>query len=168
MPGVTAVQQQRIRPIRTDGIDHCRHAVQTAYAPVSFGEGGKIVIGKRVSGRTAIRDAIGLAEVGTGDMRHLTLVRAHPEVDRGFTEIDRFQLRMNVGDMDDADIAEGIKLQQLILSQALLRRKTPPIAKTRCPDQGRGGHRNLQKITARDHGTLISCVNIRHIRMCEY
>jgi len=37
---------------------------------------------------------------------------------------------MDVGDMDQRHIAKGIKLQQLILCEALLGRKPAPVAKT--------------------------------------
>src|SRR5580704_18086764 len=43
-------------------------------------------------------------------MRRLSLHRAEPEIDAGFAKISRQQLRMGVGDMQDARIAEAFEI----------------------------------------------------------
>ena len=59
-------------------------------------------------------------------MRHLSLVRTDTDVDRRFAKQDRFQLRVNIGDVDERDISEGFEFQQLVLRQALLSRQPRP------------------------------------------
>ena len=76
-------------------------------------------------------------------MWHDTFVVAHTNVDGWFAKMDRFQLAMNICDMDQRDISKGIKFKQLILGKALLCRQTRPIAETGCAHQRRGCHTNL-------------------------
>ncbi len=151
MPCVAAIQQQGIRAFRPDGIDHGGDTVQAANLAVTLRQGRKIVICQRISRRRSIANPIHLAKIRAGDMRHLPLGIAHTNVDFRFTEIDRFQLRMDVGDMDQRHIPEGIKLQQIVLRQLLLGSQTRPIAKTRCARHCGCGHGDLKKIAARDH-----------------
>ena len=71
------------------------------------------------------------AEIRTGHMGHLAIGGPDPEIDRRLAEIDRFELGVNVCDVDQADIAKSIKLQKIILRQRLLGGQFGPIAKTR-------------------------------------
>ena len=106
---------------------------------------------QRISRRGAILDAVKRAKFGAGHMRHLALGRPDPEVDLGLAEIDRLQLRMNVGDMDQAQVAECVEFQKLVLAQCLLRRQPGPAAKPARAEQRARRHRHLKKITPRDH-----------------
>ena len=99
-------------------------------------------------GGRAIFDAIELAEIGAGDVGHLPPVRTDADVDGGFTEVDRLQLRMDVGDVDQADVAEGVELQKLILGEALLRGQPGPVAEAGGADQSRSRHGHLQEIAS--------------------
>ena len=146
MPRIPTIQQKRIRPIGPDRVDHSGHAIQAADAPISFGQGGEIARAERVVGGAAVIDAVKLAEIGPGDMRHGTTVVTHSNIHRRFTEIDRLELGVNVGDVDQRDIAKGVELQKLILCQRLLRCQTGPVAETRCADKRGCGHRHLKDI----------------------
>ena len=130
VPGVAAVKEESVGTLGADRIDHGRHAVEAAHLAVGAGKGGEVVIGQRIMGRAAIGHAIELAEVGAGDVRHLTDIAANAKVDLGLAEENRFHLRVDIGDVDQGDVTEGIKLQKLILSQGLLGGKPSPGAKT--------------------------------------
>ena len=50
-----------------------------------------------------------------GDVRDKASCITNAEIDRRLPEIDRQELSMEVGDMDERDVAERIKAQQLAL-----------------------------------------------------
>ena len=54
-------------------------------------------------------------------MRRLPARLADAEIDRRLAEIDRHQLAVDIGDMQQRDIAERVELQQFGFAQALLR-----------------------------------------------
>ena len=56
-------------------------------------------------------------------MRRQAGIVTNTQIDFRLAEPDRFQLRMDVGNMDQGHIAHRIELQQLILCQGLLRGK---------------------------------------------
>ena len=89
VPCIAAVQQQRIGAVRADRVDHGRHTVQPAYAAVGLGQRAEIVIGQRIGGRAAVVDAIELAEIRAGDVRHRTAVVTNANVHRRLAEVDR-------------------------------------------------------------------------------
>ena len=64
-----------------------------------------------------------LEKIHAGKMRRLPARLADAEIDRRLAEIDRHELAVNVGDMQQRDIAERIELQQLGFAQALLRHR---------------------------------------------
>jgi hypothetical protein len=80
-------------------------------------------------------------------MRRQALRLADAEIDRGLAEIDRQQLRMNVGDMQQRDVAERVELQELVLCQPLLRQR----ARRQAGHHGRGRRPDLQKLAAGNH-----------------
>ena len=166
VPGITTIQKQRIRPIGPDRVDHSGHAIQSADAPISFGQGGEIARAERVVGRAAVFDAVQFAEIGPGDMRHRTAIVTHSDIHRWLAEVDRLELGVNVGDVDQRDIAKGVELQKLILRQRLLGCQTGPVAKPGRAHKSGRGHRHLKEIATRDHGRTF--LQFRsHIRMCE-
>ena len=154
MPRIPAVEQQRIRPVGADRVEHGRHTVEAADLAVGLRMGDEIVIGQRVIQRRAAADAIANAEILAGDMGHLAGVVADADVDRWLTEIDRLQLRVDVGHMHQGDIAELLKLQERILIETVLCRQPRPVAEARAAVDGGRSHGHLQKITARQHVTL--------------
>ena len=159
VPRIAAIQQQRVRPVGADLVDHGRHAVQPAHLAIALRQSCEIVIGQRISRRAAISDAIKLAEIRTGHMRHLPAVLAHTDIHRRFAEIDRFKLRVDVGHVDQADVAKRVEFQQLVLRERLLRGQLAPVAKRRRTIQSCCSHTSLKKITTRDHRLAFSTRN---------
>ena len=146
MPRIPTIQQKRIRPIGPDRVDHSGHAIQSADTPVSFGQGGEIARAERVVRRAAVVDPVKLAEIGTGHVRDSTPVVTDSDIHRRFAEIDRLELRVNVGDVDQRDIAKGVELQKLVLRQRLLGGQPGPVAETGRADKRRCGHGHLKEI----------------------
>ena len=99
----------------------------------------------------AVFDTVCTAEIGTGDMWNSAFVVANAQIDLWFAEPDRFQLGVNVRDVDQRHVAERIEFQQLILRQQLLGGQLAPLPKTGRTDDGAGSHTGLQKIPTRDH-----------------
>ena len=54
-------------------------------------------------------------------MRRLPPRLADAEIDRRLAEIDRHQLAVHVGDVQQRDVAERVEFEQFVLRQALLR-----------------------------------------------
>ena len=73
---------------------------------------------------------------------------------------------MNVGDVDQADIAEGVEFQQLVLGQRLLCGQLAPIAKRRRPVKSSCSHAGLKKVSARNHA--IGLLLRLYMRMFEW
>ena len=66
-------------------------------------------------------------------MRRLAPRLADAEIDRRLAEIDRHELAVNIGDMQQRDVAERVELEQFGFGQALLLRK----ARVNAPIAGR-------------------------------
>jgi len=156
VPGIAAVQQQRVGPVGADGVHHVGDPVHAAHPAICPGQRREIVIGQRIGRGAAILDPVEAAEIGAGDMGHLPLGRADAQVHLGLAEIDRHQLGVDVGDMDQGQVAERVEFQELVLGQRLLRGQPGPIAKAGGPHQGRCGHGNLKKIATGDHEAAFS------------
>ena len=62
-------------------------------------------------------------------MRHLPARLADAEIDRRLAEQHRHELGVDVGDMDERDVAERLEAQQLGLRQPLLREGARPAAR---------------------------------------
>ncbi len=82
-----------------------------------------------------------------GEMRRLPLRLADAEIDRRLAEIDRHQLPVHVGDVQQRDVAERLEGEKLVLRQPLLRQCARHVARQ---NGGRRG-RDLQEFAARDH-----------------
>ena len=148
VPCVTAVQKDRIRTISADRLYDRRNAVEATHLAVGFTQSGKVIVGQRVMRRRSIVDPVETAEICARHVWNSATAVAYTEVDLRFAEIDRLQLRVNVGDVNQRHVAEGFERKQVVLGQDLLRGQTSPVAKTgRTPD-GASGHTGLKKITA--------------------
>ena len=151
LPCIAPVQDNRIRPFGSNGVDHSRDAVKPAHAAITLGKGREVTIGQRIIQMTALRDAIGRAEIRARQMRNLPQGRAYAQVELGLAEINRLGLRMNVSDMHQGDISCPACANQIFLCQSLLRGKFGPIAKARCAIKRSRGQRSLKEMTACDH-----------------
>ena len=122
LPGVATVQEQRV--VRTFGahrLDQGHHPVDTADAAVFLGERSEIVARQRIGlGRTRL-DPVVSEEILTRDMRRQALDLADPDVNRGFAEIDRRQLRVHVGEMQQRHLAHRLEVENARLVDLLLR-----------------------------------------------
>ena len=69
-------------------------------------------------------------------MRHQTLDFADAEIDRRLAEQHRQQLAVDVGDVDQRDVADGVEAQQFGLREPLLRKGARPAGRNQ--RRGRG------------------------------
>ena len=84
-------------------------------------------------------------------MRHLSTIAADTDIDLRFAEENGLHLRVNIGHMDQGDIAETVKFEQFVLRESLLCGQPAPVAKSRSTIKRSSGHAGLQKITTRYH-----------------
>ena len=103
LPGIATIKQQNIivAALGTDMFDDRRHPVETAHPAVGLRKCGEIQVGHRICVRRTRFDIVELQEVGAGDVRRQTGDRSDAEIDRRLAEIDRLELGMNVGDVED-------------------------------------------------------------------
>src|SRR6266446_2097358 len=137
LPGIAAIEENDLfAALCPDCFEHRRDAVEPAHPAISLRERGEVVGRKRVSRRRRWRNAVTLEQRRAGHMRHLPPCLADPDIDRRFAEIDRHQLRMEVGDVDERDVAKPVETQQVGLAQLLLSKGAGPAARH---DRGRSG-----------------------------
>ena len=150
LPGVAAVEQQHaVAALGTDRLDDGGDAVESADPPIGLGERHEILVGEGMGKRAAGRDLVGVEQGAAGQVRRQPLRAADAEIDRRLAEIDRLELGMNIGDVDQRHIAERFESEQVRLAEPLLRESARPPA-TRAGDRrGRGGQ--LQKVTPCHH-----------------
>jgi hypothetical protein len=149
LPGVAAVEEEHlVAALGAHALDDGGEPVEPADAAVGLCQRRKVFRGQRVSCRRLRRNAETLEEVAAGEMRRLSPRRADAEIDRRLAEIDRQQLAVNVGDMQQCDIAERVEFQQFGFAQPLLRHRTRKAAARR---QRRGGGADLQQFATSDH-----------------
>ncbi len=79
---------------------------------------------------------------------------ADAEVDRGLAQQHRHQLSVQVGDMNQGDVADRIEAQQVLLGQTLLGESSGPAVR----QKGRGRGDNLKEIAPRDHSYPAPCL----------
>ncbi len=117
MPCITAIQKNCIRAIGTNGFDHCRDPVQPAHAAIALRQRSKITRTQGVMAWAAIRDPVEAAKVSAGNMRHGTFVAANTQIEGRLSKVDRFELSMDVRDVNQRDVSEHLELQKLVLGQ---------------------------------------------------
>ena len=153
LPGVAAVEQQHlVAAFRAHRIDRGREPVEPADAAVAQRERGKVLRGQRIGGGRPGRDAEAREKIAAGDVRNRAARLAGAEIDRRLAEMHRKQLRMQVGEMQQRDVADRVETQQLVLREALLRESARPAG--RHERGGRGG--DLEEFAAREHGRVTS------------
>ena len=122
LPGIAAVEQQHlvIAALRACRLHGRRQPVQPADTAVALGQCREIFRCQRISGSRFLRDAEPGQKILTGDMRRLPFRLAHAKIGRRLAEMHRHKLPMHVGDMQQRDVAERLKREQLGLCQSLL------------------------------------------------
>ena len=151
LPGVAAIKQQRVRPLRPDGIDDGRAPVETAHLAVPAGQGDKVLVGEGVGFRRAWLQVEKLQEIRAGHVRRQPLVRADADIDAGLAEVHRLQLGVQVGDVNERDVAHWLERQKLILGQRLPRGQLRPAADAGRADNGGCRHCRLEEVPPGDH-----------------
>ena len=151
LPGVAAVEEHgAVAALGADGFQHGRDAVEAAEPAVALGERRKILRGQRIGRRAAGRDLVEIEEVAPRDMRHLSARVADAEIDRRLAKQHRHELRVNVGQVDESDVAECFEGKQVRLRQPLLRERARPSARRDC----RRRRRDLDEFAPGDHSRL--------------
>ena len=121
LPGVAAIEQQHLAvAFGTHLLDHRRQPIEAADLAVAFGKRGEIPIGHRIGGGRFRRDAEFGEEIRAGQMRRQSLGGADAKIDARLAEIDRHQLAVDVGDVQQRDIADRIEAREVVLRQSLL------------------------------------------------
>ncbi|MCL6609290.1 MAG: nucleotide exchange factor GrpE [Geminicoccaceae bacterium] len=147
---VAAVEQEGAAlPLRADRPDEGGDPVEPADPPVAPGELDEVLVGEGVGRGRAGGDAETVEERLAGEMRGQATDLAHADVGRGLAEPDRHELGMQVGEVEDRDVADRAEGQKVGLAEPVLRRQ--PTGAAGAEDRA-GGGREGQKIAAADQG----------------
>ena len=148
LPGIAAVEKHdTIRPLGADRLENGGDAVEPAEPSVASGQGCEIQRGQRIGGRRARRDPVEVQKIPAADVWNQTLCFADCEIEGRLPIQHRKQLGVQIGDVNERDIAERSEAQQLVLRETLLREH--PRYATRKNGQGGGSH--LQQIAPGEH-----------------
>ena len=114
LPGIAAVEEQDfvVAALGAHALDHCREPVEPADAAIGFRQRREILIGQGVGRRRFLRNAETLEKIPAGKMRRLPFRFADAEIDRRLPEIDRHELAVNIGDMQQRDVANRVEFEQ--------------------------------------------------------
>src|SRR5262249_12784765 len=99
----------------------------------------------------ARRNAEFLQERSPAEVRRLPPRLTRADVDRGLANEHRHQLAVQVGDVQQRDIADAVEAQELLLGQPLLRQRAPERAEAVRRSKGWRGGPDWQNLTSRDH-----------------
>ena len=148
LPGVAAVEQQHpARPLGADRVDQRRQPVEPADPAVGLGQRLEVGRGQRIGVVAAAADLEGLQQLLAHDMRRQAARLADAEIDRRLAEIDRHELGVQVGEIEQRELAGRLEAQQIGLRRpAALRKSRSGHAKS-CRRRG-----NLQQLTAAEYG----------------
>src|SRR5215470_9938981 len=94
-----------------------------------------------------MRNAVIIKQRSAGQMRHLSVCLTDPDVDGSFAKVDRHQLSMKVGDVNERDVAERFEIHNVRLAQLLLSKGPRPATRH---DRRRRGD-DLEKLAPRRH-----------------
>ena len=114
LPGVAAVQQQRVRPFRAQALHQRGEVREAADFAVGFCRAGIVQVGKRMGTGSAGLDLKMLEQVLADKMRRVARLLADADVDIRLAVVDRQKLRMAVGEVQERDIAEAGQLIERI------------------------------------------------------
>ena len=149
LPGVAAVEEQgAVRARGADRLEHGGDPVEAAELAVGLGERREILCGEGIGAGGAGRDFEQVEKRLAGDMRQLSARLAGADVDGRLAVQNRLELGVQVGEVNEGDVADRCaEPQQFILRQALLRECARPDA----GDNGRRCRRDLEKFPPGDH-----------------
>ena len=153
LPGVAAIEQQHAvaAALRPHRLDDRRGTVETADAAIGLRQRLEVLEGQRIGVRRFFRNAVALQERLAGDVRRLALGVADPEIERRLAEIERRQLAVDVGDVQQRHVADRLEFQKIGLRQPLLRET----ARAGEWQNGSRRRRELKQIAPRKHSAPI-------------
>ena len=135
--------------------------VEPADASIGLGQRLEILVGQRIGRGRLLGNAEALEKVLAGEMRRLAPRLADAEIDRRLAEIDRHQLAVDIGDVQQRDVAERVELEQFRFGEALLRQGARERAVAGRERRGRGA--DLENFTTRNHRPLQPTVTHRYV-----
>jgi hypothetical protein len=145
LPGVATVEEQHIlvAALGPDRFHNRRNAVEAAHASIVLRQRREIFRRQRIGFRRAGGDPEIFAKLPVGQVRRQPFGFGHPEIDRGFAEIERHKLGMDIGYMQNRNRAQRIEAKDLRLRQALLRGSLSERAE---PGRGRDGRSRCSRV----------------------
>ncbi len=171
LPRVAAVEKQHavLSAPGSHRLDHGCGAVEPADAAVASGEGSKIVGRERVGRGRTRRNAELAQEIAAAQMRRQSPRLADADIGGRLAQIDRHELAVQVGHVQERDIADAVEAQELALGEPLLRRDAAERPKPVRRRHRRRGNAHLDELAARDHqrmfprsGYRFADKNMRH------
>ena len=110
VPAVAAVEDERVRPRGAQPL-HQRRDMRVAAHPAVAARGGfEIEVREGVRLRAAGRDGVMAKKPLADEMRRMAIA----DVYVGLAEVDRQELRVHIGDVQQRNVAEGRELIELI------------------------------------------------------
>ena len=130
LPQIAAVEQQRIAGagVGAQPVNQRFQMGKAAHAAVTLRRLLKSRKVKACALAAAGRDAEMLEKRAADQMRRLAAHGADADIDARLTEIDRLQLGVRVGQMQDADIAEAADVVKIVVGRHAQRRGATPDA----------------------------------------
>ena len=112
LPQIAAIEQQRtaLSGVAAQAVDQRLQVCEAAELAEARGGFLEIETGEGVGAGAVRLDAEPVEEGAADQMRRLAGHRADPEIDARLAKIDRQQLRMGVGHVQDARVAEALEI----------------------------------------------------------
>ena len=139
LPGIAAIEQERVWAAGFDLFDQGGQVGETADLAVGFGGLREIEVAESVRLRRTGLHTVELQELLTDDVRWATQGLTHTQVHVGFTEIHRRELRVAIGEVHEADVAELGHVVQT-LSRAVMTCQEVFVIQSHAPSGGHGQH----------------------------
>ena len=141
MKGIAAVKQKHavLPAFRANRLDDCCKTIDAADATIAFRQRGKIFRRQRMRRRGFCRNVIVAQEFPACEMWRGAARFGKPKVDGRLAQKDWTQLSMQIGDMQQRDIAQPRKIQQVRFGELLLRQRAPKTTQAFCRSDGRRG-----------------------------
>ena len=145
LPSVAAVQEQHlVAALGADRVKHRGDAVEAAHPAVAAGQRDVVLRRQGVGQRRGAGDAVEVEIGASGNVGDLAARLSHSEIGRGLAEQHGPQLRVDVGQVDQGNVAHRLEGQKIVLGQALLGEGAGPARR----HQRRGGGGDLQEVAA--------------------
>ena len=156
LPRIAAVERQHLvgAAFGADRLDDGRDAIHAAHAAIVLRQ--RLIVFRRhgVGVRRARRD-LEMGEKGVlGQMRGTAIRLADAQIDRRLAEIERDELGVEVGDVDERHRSQRVEAQKVGLRQLLLRGEPTERREART-DQKASRRRRLQEVPAADHCVVL-------------